>query len=618
MGVADNLDQLRADAWLLARRTRRLGRRLQGQIVDISDRLPGRTDTVAKQVSRGARRLRRQVVARLPETISLSAVAGLVRPRRTLVARLLDRGRDLFQAIADGIVAVTANRQSRVTDRLRRRLSRIRGRRTSAIADLWENANLSERLADLGSQMAEIAGRLAVGERLGSVVERAGSGLAHVAPRLGEGLEDIGDRLEAFGGRVRQRALIPAAEAVTDVIDSGVLRSLLRRVPQLVKGASEDVDDLVDSRQVRTLLKRGRQVGEAVSDETDVAVKAVRGLDVRGGLRWLFGGSRRARRNPVAWWVGFGLAAGLGAMWMVNRRIRNGLRHVEAPSGAMIGRYPTAFGEMAYRVAGQGTPLVLIHGLGPGASHHVWDRNIDELAKHFKVYAVDLLGFGLSDKPAITYTGDRFSRVIAEFLRDVVGEPAVVVAASLPATFAARALAHHPELASELVLVNPVGEIRRTVGRRLISALTRVPILDSSLYFGMTRRSTIADRLRSQYFVDPGAATDSLIEQFHANARQPGADRAIRDMIGGRMDLDLATELAHLEVPLSILWGRHAVTPPVSEAHGLMNVKPNATLSVFENSAMFPQADEADNFNQFLIGRFAHQAAGTSGQSAGA
>ena len=55
--------------------------------------------------------------------------------------------------------------------------------------------------------------------------------------------------------------------------------------------------------------------------------------------------------------------------------------------------------------AGEGDPLILIHGGGPGASgEHNWGNNIESLARHFHVFALDLIGYGLTDKPAIEYS----------------------------------------------------------------------------------------------------------------------------------------------------------------------------------------------------------------------
>src|SRR5258708_18074948 len=66
-------------------------------------------------------------------------------------------------------------------------------------------------------------------------------------------------------------------------------------------------------------------------------------------------------------------------------------------------RYPWKYGDMFYKVQGarDAKPLVLIHSLGPGASSYEWRKNADALAEQFRVYSLNLLGFGLSDPPPI-------------------------------------------------------------------------------------------------------------------------------------------------------------------------------------------------------------------------
>src|SRR6266571_2763352 len=72
-------------------------------------------------------------------------------------------------------------------------------------------------------------------------------------------------------------------------------------------------------------------------------------------------------------------------------------------------------------VAGQGEPIVLVHGGGPGASgEYGWRRNIPALAEHFQVFALDRIGFGLTDKPAIVHSDQLLADHLADFI-DALG-----------------------------------------------------------------------------------------------------------------------------------------------------------------------------------------------------
>ncbi|GAU36008.1 hypothetical protein TSUD_211460 [Trifolium subterraneum] len=78
-----------------------------------------------------------------------------------------------------------------------------------------------------------------------------------------------------------------------------------------------------------------------------------------------------------------------------------------------------------YVVQGEGPPIVLIHGFGASAFH--WRYNIPELAKKHKVYAIDLLGFGWSDKALVDYDAMVWRDQVVDFLKEIVKEPAVLI-----------------------------------------------------------------------------------------------------------------------------------------------------------------------------------------------
>ncbi|KAH9781849.1 hypothetical protein KPL71_008635 [Citrus sinensis] len=75
-------------------------------------------------------------------------------------------------------------------------------------------------------------------------------------------------------------------------------------------------------------------------------------------------------------------------------------------------------------------PLLLVHGFGASIPH--WRRNIGTLAKSYTVYAIHLLGFGASDKPAgYSYTMEAWAQLILDFLDEVVQKPTVLIGNSV-------------------------------------------------------------------------------------------------------------------------------------------------------------------------------------------
>src|SRR5436305_774377 len=107
-----------------------------------------------------------------------------------------------------------------------------------------------------------------------------------------------------------------------------------------------------------------------------------------------------------------GLVVGgvLGTLTVANKLTESMAGELDTVLTGEERRYPWKYGDMFYKVKGErnAKPLLLIHGFGPGASSYEWRKNIDVLATQLRVFVVDLLGFGLSDRPAIDYSSQVF------------------------------------------------------------------------------------------------------------------------------------------------------------------------------------------------------------------
>src|SRR4029453_4058885 len=113
--------------------------------------------------------------------------------------------------------------------------------------------------------------------------------------------------------------------------------------------------------------------------------------------------------------------AGMAALAALNAAIQ---RNASEPDDSALGGEAHFFhwkhGRVFYKISGAenpGPPLVFIHGVGAGTSSFMWRKNFDELARDFRVYAFDLLGFGFSDKPPTApYSADLSVELIADFI----------------------------------------------------------------------------------------------------------------------------------------------------------------------------------------------------------
>ncbi len=148
---------------------------------------------------------------------------------------------------------------------------------------------------------------------------------------------------------------------------------------------------------------------------------------------------------------GIGLIiAGINAFFaFVEERIHNS----NIPEDGKL--YMWKYGKIFYTKRGKGSPVILVHSLTPDHS----GKNLETLTKHLSltntVYTIDLLGFGLSDKPWITYTNFVYVTLLKNFVSDVIGKKASLIACGDSGLFALQANKLSPELFDKIVLLNP-------------------------------------------------------------------------------------------------------------------------------------------------------------------
>ena len=307
------------------------------------------------------------------------------------------------------------------------------------------------------------------------------------------------------------------------------------------------------------------------------------------------------------WKTTVAAGAGMAALAAVNAAIRRGA--IEPEEGALGGE-PHTFawkhGRIFYREAGAehaGPPLIFIHGVGAGASSFMWRKNFDALSRDFHVYALDLLGFGFSDKPAhVAYSADLYVELLADFIREVAhNAPARIVANSLGAAYAVRLADEHPSLVDALVLVSPTGadNLRARPGMTgaAFYGLLQSPVLGTSFYNVMASERSIRDYARKQLFYDRRRVTDRLVANYYATSHQPGAQHAIAAFLSGYLNTDIRAAFARLSQPVTLVWGKQDETNPLDQAADLLSLNPRAALEVFDRCRMMPQEEHPEKFN---------------------
>jgi len=258
-----------------------------------------------------------------------------------------------------------------------------------------------------------------------------------------------------------------------------------------------------------------------------------------------------------------------------------------------------------YQEAGQGDPVMLIHGGGPGAyGYSNYRRNIEPLARTNRVIVVDLPGYGQSD--AIPLSGGLFD-VMAEKMLGLMAEiglqRASIVGNSLGGGTALRMALSEPSRVDRLVLMGPGGSL---------------PVLSPFPTEGLIRMLTFYDgegpsvaklkKVIELLVFDPASISDELIEERFKAATLPQtlANPPLRGRGANPADDLWRQPLYSLQQRTLIVWGREDRVMPLDAALLLLRAIPNAQLHVFSKCGHWAQWEKSDEFNS-LVGNFINQ-----------
>jgi pimeloyl-ACP methyl ester carboxylesterase len=250
--------------------------------------------------------------------------------------------------------------------------------------------------------------------------------------------------------------------------------------------------------------------------------------------------------------------------------------------------------------AGTGPLVLLVHGIYAGASSYEYRKLFPLLARRHRVVAFDLLGCGLSDKPKISYQAELFVEQIVDALAAFGAEPTAVVASSLGAAFAIRALARAGERIERLTAICPTGlagtrDSESSAAGSAVTALFGIPVLGEAAFNVLASKASIRRFLARQAYADRTRATADVVDHYYAVTHQRGARYVPAAFAGGKLNCDVARDLPFLTVPLQVLWGARAssVSPP-SNADEFLRLARDARLVTFADSGLLPHEEEPE------------------------
>jgi 2-hydroxymuconate-semialdehyde hydrolase/2-hydroxy-6-oxo-octa-2,4-dienoate hydrolase len=249
----------------------------------------------------------------------------------------------------------------------------------------------------------------------------------------------------------------------------------------------------------------------------------------------------------------------------------------------------------SYLEAGDGEPVVMLHGSGPGVSAMAnWQHNIGALSQRFRVLAPDIVGFGATQRPDdIVYSLRTWTDHVWAFLDAHGIQKTAIVGNSLGGRIALQMATDLPDRITKMVLMGAPG-----VGMTLTEGLAALRTYQPS-------HNAMRDLLRNYFAVDPAMITDDLVATRYEASIADGAYEAYRAMFfdprhtGSELGIT-AEEVRAIATPALLVHGREDKVVPMQVSVTMLGLLPHADLHVFSACGHWTQIERADEFSALV------------------
>lgn len=239
-------------------------------------------------------------------------------------------------------------------------------------------------------------------------------------------------------------------------------------------------------------------------------------------------------------------------------------------------------------------------------------------AAGYKVFAIDLLGFGQSDKPLVDYSLELWEALLRDFWEAHIQEPTVFVGNSIGALLCLMMLAHHPDIAAGGVLLNAAGGLNHRPEelnpplRLVMSMFTRLvnsKVIGPFVFNRIRQKPRLRQTLK-QVYCDHTAITDELVDLLYKPSCDPGAQKVFAAILTAPPGPRPEELLPKVKQPLLVLWGENDPWTPITGSkiyQDLAAQSPQVTFIPIPNTGHCPHDERPDIVNTHILNWLAQQ-----------
>lgn len=303
--------------------------------------------------------------------------------------------------------------------------------------------------------------------------------------------------------------------------------------------------------------------------------------------------------------AGILLSLATGIIYVINRIIFATAVLKNLLKSSADNYYEWRFGKIYYRKKGHGTPLLLIHDLTVYSSAYEWNKVIDELAKTYTVYAIDLLGCGRSEKPRITYTNYLYVQLITDFIKNVIGKKTDIVASGYSGSFSVLAGYSDPDYINKLILINPpsLSSLSRVPSKRskLHKFILELPVFGTLIYNIRTCQSNIQLLFTEKYLYNPFSVTPEMVDTYYEAAHKSFSSSKflLSSLVSGYTNNSINHALSEINQSITVL-SCEGKKDSDKIAESYMTCNPAIESCILKHAKHLPQLETPEKLVEIL------------------
>ncbi len=258
--------------------------------------------------------------------------------------------------------------------------------------------------------------------------------------------------------------------------------------------------------------------------------------------------------------------------------------------------YQWKFGKVFYTIQGEGPSILLIHSFNRGSSGREYKRLIKRLSTKHTVYTVDLIGFGCSDKPKITYTAFLYVQLISDFINNVIKEKTDVVASSLSSAYVTMACYQNPDIFNKLLYISPtsLATLHRNPGKRdkVLKYILESPIIGTTIYNIACSKYMLKAKLKKDLYHNKKNVSSKIVDFYHEASHLQGVNNKYlyASQCSKYLNVSTMDALASINNSIYIIMGN---TPHVEEVReNYLAINPAIEHSFLNNAKELPHLEQ--------------------------